>query len=70
MFLLGIVVAPTLGPTLGGWLALLDQQVMRQASMLSYDDAWRLLLSFLVVAPAILLLRKPGASRRAAVDAH
>ena len=40
-------------------LALLDQQVMRQASMLSYNDAWMLLLlSFVVVSPAILLLRK------------
>jgi MFS transporter, DHA2 family, multidrug resistance protein len=43
-----------------GALAILDQQVMRQASMLSYNDAWMLLLiTFLVVAPAILLLRKP-----------
>ena len=43
-----------------GALALLDQQVMRQASMLSYNDAWMLLLlTFLVVSPAILLLRKP-----------
>ena len=33
---------------------------MRQASMLSYNDAWMLLLiTFLAVAPAILLLRKP-----------
>jgi DHA2 family multidrug resistance protein len=43
-----------------GALAILDQEVMRQASMLSYNDAWMLLLiSFLVVSPAILLLRKP-----------
>ena len=34
--------------------------------MLSYNDAWMLLLlSFLVVAPAILLLRKPRAAGRA-----
>ena len=39
--------------------ALLDQQVSRQSAMLSYIDAWiLLLLSFLVVSPAILLLRK------------
>jgi DHA2 family multidrug resistance protein len=54
-----------------GALALLDQEVVRQASMLSYNDAWMLLLiSFLVVSPAIFLLRKPGASSRAPVDAH
>jgi DHA2 family multidrug resistance protein len=42
-----------------GALALLDQQVSRQAAMLSYNDAWMLLLiSFLVVAPAILMLRR------------
>ena len=53
-----------------GALALLDQEVMRQASMLSYNDAWMLLLiSFLVVSPAIFLLRKPGAIS-APVDAH
>ena len=34
--------------------------VTRQATMLSYNDAWRLLLTtFVIVAPAILLLRKP-----------
>jgi DHA2 family multidrug resistance protein len=53
-----------------GALALLDQQTMGQASMLSYNDAWMLLLlSFLCVSPAILLLRKPR-GRAAAVDAH
>jgi DHA2 family multidrug resistance protein len=54
-----------------GALALLDQEVMRQASMLSYNDAWMLLLlSFLVVSPAIFLLRRSRASSRAPVDAH
>jgi DHA2 family multidrug resistance protein len=54
-----------------GAIALLDQQVMREASMLSYNDAWMLLLlSFLLVAPAIFLLRKPRGGPRAAVDAH
>jgi MFS transporter, DHA2 family, multidrug resistance protein len=53
-----------------GALALLDQQTMGQASMLSYNDAWMLLLlTFLCVSPAILLLRKPR-GRAAAVDAH
>jgi len=54
-----------------GALALLDQQVMRQASMLSYNDAWMLLLlTFVVVAPAILLLRGRRGPRAAPVDAH
>jgi MFS transporter, DHA2 family, multidrug resistance protein len=49
-----------------GALALLDQETMRQASMLSYNDAWMLLLlTFVCVSPAILLLRK--ARGRAAV---
>jgi MFS transporter, DHA2 family, multidrug resistance protein len=52
-------------------LALLDQQVMRQATMLSYNDAWMLLLiSFIAVSPAILLLRKHGGRSGAPVDAH
>jgi DHA2 family multidrug resistance protein len=53
-----------------GAMALLDQETMRQASMLSYNDAWMvLLLTFICVAPAILLLRKPR-GRAAPVDAH
>jgi DHA2 family multidrug resistance protein len=49
---------------------ILDQQVTRQAAMLSYNDAWMLLLfTFLAVSPAILLLRRPK-GRGAAVDAH
>ncbi len=53
-----------------GALALLDQQTMRQASMLSYNDAWMLLLlTFVAVSPAIILLRKPR-GRAVAVDAH
>src|SRR5690348_2925405 len=40
--------------------AALDQAVTAQALMLSYNDAWMLILkSFLLTAPAILLLRKP-----------
>jgi DHA2 family multidrug resistance protein len=54
-----------------GALAMLDQQVMRQAAMLSYNDAWLLLLiSFLVVAPAILLLRRPKGRTGRPVDLH
>jgi DHA2 family multidrug resistance protein len=50
--------------------AILDQQVTRQSAMLSYNDAWMLLLlTFLVVSPAILILRRPR-GRGAAVDAH
>jgi len=45
-------------------LGVLDQMVMRQASMLAYNDAWMLiLLSFIVTAPAIMLL---GRARRGA----
>ena len=41
-------------------LAMLDQQVMAQALMLSYNDTWMLILkSFIVTAPAILVIRKP-----------
>ena len=41
-------------------LRLLDGQVTRQAAMLSYNDAWGLLLlTFVIAAPAILLLRRP-----------
>ena len=51
-------------------LAQLDQLVMRQASMLGYNDAWMMiLLTFVCVSPAILLLRKHGGAS-AAVDAH
>jgi DHA2 family multidrug resistance protein len=55
-----------------GALALLDAQVMRQAIMLSYNDAWMMLLgTFVVVSPAILLLRKPRPlSGRPVPEAH
>ena len=43
---------------------------MRQASMLSYNDAWMLLSAHvLAVSPAIILLRKPR-GRAVAADAH
>ena len=54
-----------------GALALLDQQTMRQASMLSYNDAWMLLLiTFIVVSPAIFFLRPHGPRTGGPVDAH
>jgi DHA2 family multidrug resistance protein len=54
-----------------GALALLDQQVTRQAAMLSYNDAWMLLLiSFLVVSPAILLLRRARGAPAGPAEAH
>src|SRR5690348_11280483 len=40
--------------------AMLDRQVMAQALMLSYNDTWMLILkSFVVTAPAILVIRRP-----------
>jgi len=54
-----------------GALALLDQQVSRQAAMLSYNDAWMLLLiSFLAVAPAILMLRRHRSAAAVPGGAH
>lgn len=53
-------------------MQILDGQLMRQATMLAYNDCWLLiLLSFLVVIPAVFLLRKrrPGTGG-APVDAH
>jgi MFS transporter, DHA2 family, multidrug resistance protein len=54
-----------------GALALLDQETMRQSAMLSYNDAWMLLLlTFLVVSPAIFFLRSPRRRAAAPADAH
>jgi DHA2 family multidrug resistance protein len=54
-----------------GALALLDQEVSRQAAMLSYNDAWMLLLiSFLAVAPAILMLRRHRGAAAVPGGAH
>ena len=40
--------------------AAVDQALTAQALMLSYNDSWMLILkSFLLTAPAILLLRRP-----------
>jgi DHA2 family multidrug resistance protein len=52
-------------------LAQFEQMVMRQAAMLSYNDAWMvILLTFVCVSPAILLLRKPRGGAGAGGDAH
>jgi DHA2 family multidrug resistance protein len=54
-------------------LAMMDGVLMRQASMLAYNDAWMLiLLSFVAVVPAVFLLRRPSsrASAVASADAH
>ena len=51
-------------------LAVLDQRVMRQAAMLAYNDAWMVILvSFVLVSPAVFFLRKPRQAA-APVDAH
>ena len=50
--------------------AVINQTVMRQATMLAYNNSWMmLLLTFVFTSPAILLLRKPK-GKAAAVDAH
>jgi DHA2 family multidrug resistance protein len=52
-------------------LAILDGQVMHQAAMLAYNDCWLfILISFLVVIPAVFLLRKRQGMGGAPVDAH
>ena len=51
-------------------LGALDGSVMKQATMLAYNDCWMLILiSFVVTVPAIFLLRKPK-GKAAPVDAH
>jgi DHA2 family multidrug resistance protein len=50
--------------------AVIDAMMMRQASMLAYNDAWMLLLlCFICVVPAVFMLKKPR-SRSAPADAH
>ena len=52
-------------------LAVLNGQVMQQAAVLSFNDAWLyILLVFLGVSPAILLLRRPKAHTEMPSDAH
>ena len=53
------------------WYAMLEGTVMRQASMLSYNDAWiMIMLTFVAVMPAILLLRAPKPRSGPAPDMH
>ena len=53
------------------WYAILDHTVTRQAAMLSYNDAWiMIMLSFIAVAPAVLMLRAPKARKGPAPDMH
>jgi DHA2 family multidrug resistance protein len=51
-------------------MKVLDLAVTKQSMMLSYNDAWMvILISFVIVAPAILILKKPSA-HGAQADAH
>ena len=51
-------------------IAALEGTVMKQSAMLAYNDSWIfILLCFLVVIPAVFLLRKPT-KRAAIIDAH
>jgi DHA2 family multidrug resistance protein len=53
-----------------GAVALMDQVVMRQAMILAYNDSWLLILkSFVVIIPAVLVLRRPRGGGPV-VDAH
>jgi DHA2 family multidrug resistance protein len=53
------------------WYGMLEGMVMRQAAMLSYNDAWiMIMLSFVAVAPAVLMLRAPQARKGPAPDMH
>ena len=56
-----------------GALAAINGQIQQQATMLSFNDAWILvLIAFLAVSPFILLLRKPAAAPAGPMpaDAH
>lgn len=56
-----------------GAYKIIDGGLMKQASMLAYNDAWFLILIvFLCASPAIMALHKPSAraGNRAAMDAH
>jgi DHA2 family multidrug resistance protein len=51
-------------------LRIIEGQVQRQAAMLAYNDCWLIILvSFLVVIPAVFLLRKPRGGA-APAEAH
>jgi DHA2 family multidrug resistance protein len=49
-------------------MKVIDLAVTQQATMLSYNDAWMMiLLSFVIVAPAVLILKKPSPARAGAM---
>ena len=51
-------------------MQMVEGTLMRQASMLAYNDSWMLiLLSFVFVMPAVFLLRKPK-GQAAPADLH
>ena len=52
-------------------LQALNGQVMQQSAMLSFNDAWLfVLIVFVLVSPAILLLRRPRGAQEMPADAH
>jgi MFS transporter, DHA2 family, multidrug resistance protein len=52
-------------------LAALNGQLMQQASMLSFNDAWLfILIAFVGVSPAIMLLRRPKPGAEMPAEAH
>ncbi len=52
-------------------LMALEGQLMQQASVLSFNDAWLFILfAFVLVSPAILLLKRPAAAAEIPADAH
>jgi DHA2 family multidrug resistance protein len=52
-------------------LRALDGQVMLQSAMLSFNDSWMfILVVFVLVSPAILLLRRPKGKMEMPADAH
>ena len=52
-------------------MGLLEGQVMRQATMLAYNDCWFfILLSFLCVIPAVFVLHKRKSAPAESVDMH
>lgn len=54
-----------------GWLGMLNQQVQRQAAVMSFNDAFlMILMTFMLSAPAILLLKRPNKPAAPGADAH
>jgi MFS transporter, DHA2 family, multidrug resistance protein len=52
-------------------MAMIEGTVMKQAAMLAYNDSWLFILaSFLVVIPAVFLLRRPTGRPAPGADAH